>query len=180
MYQTIAQIIGIVAMAAVIYSFQCKRIKFLYIFQLIGSFLFTIHFFMLGAYIGSLMNLVGLVRSGLFAMGERTHKKPVLYMILLSIVLFTIIGWQQETWKSLLPFAAQMLGTLVLWTGDNTKVRVCQLSILSPCWIIYNILNASIGGIICEIFNSLSVIVYFARIKRSKIKVDEIVKGKSL
>jgi len=172
MYHTIAQIIGIGAMAAIIYSFQCKEMKYLYIFQTIGSLLFTIHFFMIGAYIGSLMNLVGLVRSGLFAMGEKTHKRPVLYMILLTIGLFTIIGWQRETWMSLLPFVAQTVGTLALWSGDNIKVRICQLAVLSPGWIIYNILNFSIGGIICEVFTSLSVIVYFARIKRDKIKAD--------
>lgn len=161
-------------MAAVFFSFQCKKVTFLYIFMSIGSLLFTIHFFMLGAYIGAMMNLIGLVRSGLFAMGDKTHKKPVLFGILLTIVIFTIFGWQQETWRSLLPFTAQIVSTLVLWTRDNTKIRICQISVLSPCWIIYNIINVSIGGIICEILNSISVIVYFARIKRNKIKAEAV------
>jgi len=61
-----AQIIGVFAMIFNIWSYQQKQQKHIIALQLLGSALFTVHFFMLGAYMGGLLNAVGIVRRSFF------------------------------------------------------------------------------------------------------------------
>jgi hypothetical protein len=46
---------------------------------------------------------------------------------------------------------------------DSRAIRVCRL-INSPCWLIYNSLVFSLGGILCEVFGIVSVITAYIRL----------------
>ena len=62
----IAQIIGIVAMGIIILSYQQKKQSTVIAFQLFGSALFAINFFMLGAIMGGLLNFIAIIRAIVF------------------------------------------------------------------------------------------------------------------
>ena len=53
--------------------------------------------------------------------------------------------------------------TLLMWGGNGKYIRYGQLFASSPSWLVHNIINFSLGGIIGEIFTMCSVIVSFIR-----------------
>ena len=60
-FEIIAQAIGVAAMVFNITSYQRRTPGGVIAFQLIGSTLFAVSFFMLGATVGALMNVIGAV-----------------------------------------------------------------------------------------------------------------------
>jgi hypothetical protein len=64
---------------------------------------------------------------------------------------------------------AQATGTFAMWTRDGKKIRLSQMAVVSPFWLLYDLLIPvpSIGGILCEIFNMTSVIISFVRFKKT-------------
>ncbi len=66
MKEIIAQIIGIFAMAFNVLSYQQKSQRGVILFQLFGSALFSINFFMINALMGGILNLVGIARAVVF------------------------------------------------------------------------------------------------------------------
>ena len=53
--------------------------------------------------------------------------------------------------------------TVGLSMKDSKAIRVCGF-INSPCWLIYNSLVFSLGGILCEVFGIVSVITAYIRL----------------
>ena len=91
MYDVIAQGVGIVAMAFNIFSYQQKKAKHIIAFQLFGGLFFGISYFMLGAYIGAVLNVVGVARALLFLKKDKFHtdgQYPVAYFLLQPVCCF--------------------------------------------------------------------------------------------
>ena len=64
--EIIAQIIGIFGMLLSVLSYQQKGKARILTFQLLGSALFVVNFFMLGAFSGAILNLVAIIRALIF------------------------------------------------------------------------------------------------------------------
>ena len=168
----VAQIIGIVAMILTCFSFQCKEKKNVLIFQMCGSSLFTINFFLLGAYSGALLNALGIFRAIVF-INEKTFrpKHPawlvafcmIFFMSYASVFLFfgkplIVKNFVVE----LLPVIAMIASTISFRYSDAKTVRLYGL-ISSPLWLSYNIFCFSIGAIICEVLNLFSIVIGILR-----------------
>ena len=82
-----------------------------------------------------------------------------------------VLGWDGPL--VFLTCAGQIVGLFGLWSRDAKKLRLAQFFGTSPAWIVYNIINRSVGGLLCEIFNMLSIAVYFVRVKMGKPQVTE-------
>ena len=98
-FEIATQIVGIFAMAFNIWSYQQKQQRFIIALQLVGSLLFTVHFFMLGAYMGGLLNAVGMIRAIVFLYKDKLKSEHFLWLVgfilvyILSYVLtFTLLG----------------------------------------------------------------------------------------
>ena len=57
----------------------------------------------------------------------------------------------------------QIAYTVATWKNDGKIIRTVRLYAVTPAWLSYNIVMFSIGGIICEGFNIISIIVSFIR-----------------
>ena len=64
--EIIGQIISIFAMSCNIISYQYKSQRSLIICQLLGGTLFAISFFLLGATVGGLLNILAVIRAVIF------------------------------------------------------------------------------------------------------------------
>ena len=64
---------------------------------------------------------------------------------------------------SILVGIAQLAGTVVMYISNGKIIRIVQNAYISPAWMVYNIYTISIGGILCEAFNMVSVVVSFIR-----------------
>lgn len=173
--ELIAQIIGLGGMAFNILSYQGKTKHAVILMQLIGTFLFTINFAMLGATIGALMNGIGFVRAIIYINKDRFHTDRIGWTIgfiavfvLMYPVTFLVFD-KEPTAMNLILEALPVIGMCAGTVGYSMKEarHVRRLGLIgSPCWLVYNCFNGAIGGILCEVISLISIIVGMLRYDR--------------
>ena len=168
--EIIAQAFGIVGMAIIISSFQAMKNKLFFIMQGVGSFMFFINFLLIGAYAGALFNLTNLVRGLLFSKNARKAWKLIVTEILYSgCFAFSLIFIWGDAWQiflSALPCVALLIMSIIMWRGNGKTIRYAQVSFMSPAWIVHNIFNFTLGGLICESFNMVSSVIALIRYRK--------------
>lgn len=174
---TTAQIIGIVAMTANIVSFQCRQKKNVLLLQLIGGALFSVHMFMLNAPMGGFLNFLAVLRAVAYLKPDLSRKTKYLFcgiflflFALSYLLVFTVFGTEPTPLHlitELLPLIGMSAMTVGFSQGDARAIRIFGL-INSPCWLIYNCINFSIGGILCEVVSLFSIISAYLRLDIKK------------
>ena len=167
------QAIGIVAMATNISAYQFKSKRGLLLCLCMGSALFSVNLFLLGAVTGAIMNVLSVVRSLVYV---KMDKLPIsikwvnimfIAAYLISYVLsFTVFGIEPTVNNfilELLPIIAMSAMTFA-FADNNAKIIRLAGFISSPCWLVYNIFNNAIGGMLCEIITLVSIISALIRI----------------
>ncbi len=167
MRNIISQVFSIIGFIIIVYSFQCKKNRNFFIMQGVGSFMFFINFILINAYAGAFFNLTNLVRGLLFAKNGKSMWKlivvEVLYTLCFVFSAYLIWGDWFFLFISALPYVTLVIMSILMWKGNGKHIRIFQFSLMSPSWIVHNIFNFSLGGIVCEIFNMISVLVAFVR-----------------
>ena len=168
-----AQLIGVFAMIFNIWSYQQKQQKYIIALQLLGSALFTAHFFMLGAYMGGLLNAVGIIRAIIFLFKDKLKSEHVLWLIGFILIYvfsyvftFTVLGKTFNPANAIveiLPVIGMTATTFAFRCKTAKATRLLGL-VSSPAWLIYNIVNFAIGAICCEVFSLISIIVGLIRL----------------
>lgn len=177
--EIIAQIISILGMLCNVLSFQQKSQKRVIACQLAGASLFTVSYLLLGAYVGALLNFVAIIRAVVYMYKEKFRSEKLVWLIgftcvyLLSYLLtFTVFGKDFTPVNGIvefLPIIGMFATTVSFRCKDAASVR--RLGLISvPSWLIYNIFNFSIGGIICEIFCCCSIAIGMIRLDFKKKK----------
>ncbi len=173
--ELIAQIIGFAGMAMNCLSYQAKSKRTLILIQLFGALFFVIHFGMLGAVMGCMLNLIATGRSLLFAYPEKTHANHPAWLALFIaiyastyVLTFTVFE-EPVTLPNLLlqilPPIAMTFSTVSFRTKNAGTVRKLCLC-CSPLWLIYNIFNFSISGILTETISIISIVTGMIRLDR--------------
>lgn len=176
-YEIIAQAIGIIAMSINILSYQQKEQRKIIIMQLFGATLFAVNMFMIGATVGGILNAVGAVRAIVYSNKKKFRADTLIWVFgfgilyLTSYVLtFTVFGKEPTVTNIIvefLPLIGMFATGIGFYLTDAKAVRRMGL-ISSPSWLIYNIFNVAIGGIICEILAIFSIIIGMIRHDRKK------------
>lgn len=172
MYQIIAQAIGIIAMVFNIVSYQQKSAKRIIALQFFGASFFALNYLMLGAYIASMLNLVGVIRAVMFLKKDKTKVDRLGWVAVFGIAYvaayvlnFTVLA-KEPTVRNLiveiLPVIA-MFATHLAYRCDSPKTLryICLVSSVS--WLIFNIVNFAIGAILCEVFSLVSIAIATVR-----------------
>lgn len=160
MYTIIAQIIGLIGSAVMILSYQIKKPKSFILVQGLGGTLFAINFFMLGAYTGALLNGINILRSLLMTKVKKHRQLVPIFLIAIYIVatIFTYNGL-----ISIAVLIAQSVGTISFYINNDKIMKLSSLIVVSPLWLVHNIVTRSIGGVLCEAVSIVSLIVYIIR-----------------
>lgn len=166
-YSIIAQALGIIAMALIILSFQAKKQKVLILTHFFGCAFFVANFIMLGAITGAFLNIIGVVRAVIYSNKDKFKNMKVCNIIFCTLYIvayaltFTIFGKEVNSYNlivEILPVVGALSTTIAFSMPSAAAVRKAAW-INSPAWLIYNSLNFSIGGILCEVFSIISVII---------------------
>ena len=154
----IIQLIGGLGIVASIIAFQCKKHNTILFFRTLNEAIFALQYFLLGAYTGMAMNIVGCVRNIIFTKLIIKNKKTTSITIFFGIIftLFGICTWQGL--KSVLIIIAKVLSTIAYGNKNTTIIRVI-IFITSTSWLIYNYYAFSIAGVLCETFTIISLII---------------------
>jgi hypothetical protein len=171
MTNIIAQTLGILGMLAAMISYQCKKNKNYFIFQGLSGAFFSAQFILIGAWAGLIFNAYNIVRA--LAYQSKKAKSVVCVMSLEFLVVIaaamSVLVFKEAWWLVSFTLIAQVTGTFAMWTRDGKKIRISQMAVVSPFWLLYDILIPvpSIGGVLCEVFNMASVIISFIRFKKT-------------
>lgn len=170
--EIIGQVFGILGLIIFVLSFQCKDSKKLVFVQGIGGMMFFLNFILIGAYGGALFNLTILVRGLLYSKRDNKIWKPVFVDILFTIAyvysLSLIWGNVLQIVLTTLPYVSLVIMSILMWKDNGKGIRIFQISALSPSWLIHNIFNFTLGGILAEVFNIISALVSLIRFNKEK------------
>ena len=178
MINIIAQILGILAMTVAFISFQQKTQKYIVTLQFVSASLWTVHFFLLGAYTGCLLNLIAMLRDIVFSQRDKhkwaTHIGWFIATVSLCfgvyILTFTVFGKEPSAINfiiELLPVIGMAATTTANRQKEARHVRLFSL-MSCPLWLIYDFVNHSIGGTITEVFSIISIVLAMLRLDRKK------------
>lgn len=173
--EIIAQIIGFVGMAMNCISYQFKTKRGLILAQLTGSFFFVLHFGLLGAVMGCMLNLIGTARALVFSNKEKLNADHPLWLAtfialysltyLLTFTLFKEIPTPTNLLLQALPTVAMIVSTVSFRTKNAATVRKLSLG-SSPLWLIYNICSRSLSGALTETISIISILTGIFRLDR--------------
>lgn len=163
MDQIIIQGIGYLALIFVIFSFQNNgRSKILFL-MLIGVVLFILHYALLGAVMGSLMNLMG---AGMIIVAYKKDTQLWAQKALWPyafIILFILVGMvTAKSYIDVLPVLALIIGTIATWQTNTRAIRFIML-VPRPLWFTYNLVVGSYAGMTVEVLLLLSIIIGIIR-----------------
>lgn len=165
----LAQIFGIIALIAMVLSYQCKERKKLLLLQLASNVFFVANYFMLGASTMGWMCVINVVRSFVFMMDDRRWaKSPLwLYVFLIVALVTGIMSWEGP--MSILVIVASLILIFALYSKN---LKVTRLLFLFPplLYISYNVYHMSFGGIGSDAFCLVSAIVAILRFDVRKKK----------
>ncbi len=178
-YDIIAQSIGIVAMAMNILSYQQKKQKNIIIMQLFGTSLFAVNMFMIGAVAGGFLNLIAALRAVVYSNRKffRADKLAVVFgfgaLYLTAYALSFLVFDKEPTLVNFIVEFLPLIGMFSTGIGfylNKAKTMRKMGLISSPSWLVYNVYNFALGGIICEILAMFSIVIGMIRHDREKDK----------
>lgn len=165
--------IGIVGILAAILAFQCKKHRNLMIFRTMNESLFAVQYFLLGAYTGTAMNLIGCIRNMVFADMVEKKKNTIWARILFSVIILGFIAFTWDGPKSMLSGIAKTVSTFAYGSSRTSLVRALTLC-TSAAWLIYNYIVGSNAGVVCEALTLISIVVGIVRIDLCKCHVGNV------
>lgn len=167
--EIIGQIFSVLGMILTVISFQFKTKKQILLIQTIGSGFFLISYILFGSWSGVYLNVVFVIRNVIFSFGvdkKWAQSRVWFIVILIAVVISGALGY--NSYWDILPIAGSIFGTIAAYVKNENTFRLLKLGD-SPCWLIYNCSVHSIGGIICEIFNILSIILGLIRYRKNLV-----------
>lgn len=178
----LAQTIGVLTMIFNIFSYQRKKQAGVIVFQLMGSTLFTVHFFMLKAYTGGLLNAIGVIRAVVFLKRDLFKSERVARLVGFEIVyaacyVLTFLAFKtpftlKNALLELLPVVG-MTATTVAFRSRAARTTRALGVVSLPAWLIYNVFVQSYGAICCEIISLISIVVGFFRLDQKSKETKE-------
>lgn len=156
-------------------SFQCRKRAHILLMQLIACALFVVAYVLLGAPMGALLNVLGVLRAWLYgdSMKEKVNRRTLTIAFIAGYSLayaasFGLLGKAPTPGNlalELLPAIAMVISTLGFARGDAKSVRT-YTAVSVPLWLVYNALNVSIGGILSDLFAMGSSLTAYWRLDK--------------
>lgn len=163
---TIAQILGFIAMGIAIAMYQFKKHRTILILMSLCSLVWSLHFACLGLFTPVGMNMINVLRGVVYSFRE---KKWAQNNIIPAVFIILCAGSVILTWESIwsiLPFIASIFATIANWQKNTRLLKYLSIPVC-VCWFVYNIINGSIAGTLNETFALVSIAVYLLRTKNT-------------
>ncbi len=163
MTEILSQIIGILALCVTIICYQFNDQKKILIMQIIASVLFMTNLALRDAMAGALLNIHGICRALVFYQrGRYKWADSPLWAVLFSVLAVVCVA---VTWKSpidILPAVGTIFTTIAYYMTDPKWIRRITLP-SPPMWFVYHLSTMNIGGVLNEIFVTISIVTAMFR-----------------
>jgi hypothetical protein len=192
-FEIIVQGIGFIAIAMNIISVQFNKHWSIMLFKSLGSLFFAVQYLLMGAYVGMVMDIIGVIRNFVFAYNVKKNKSNKWWIALFSVITVAvgvttiILTWDKminavshlssdpkvltaiAVFISVLSILAKFISTIGYGAKDPHVIRMINLPTFSM-WIIYNAMVLSIAAIISDSMSIVSIIIAEIRFKGLKKK----------
>lgn len=164
----ISQLIGFIAATLLLLSYQQRTHRRIVAMQFCSGMLFAIQYLLLGAYEGMVGNVVGFMRCVAYYFRGKSKFVDSIACPIVFAALAAIGGLVTYTGPiSLLPMAAMMISSFVIWNPRTQQLRALTLP-TSLMWLIYNLICGSVSGTVTEILSEVSIIIGLFRFRNKK------------
>lgn len=188
LFDIFVQVLGFVGIALNIIAVQFNKYGTIIFFKTLGSLLFVLQYFLLGAYTGMVMDLIGSFRNIIFSLNvknKRSNKVPVIIFSLVTAIagILTIaLTWDVSKirWTNNVKFAtilmviisvlsiiAKLISTISYSIANPHKMRMLNIP-SSSCWLVYNFVAFTLAGTLNEIMTLSSVLIAEFRFRKVK------------
>ena len=162
----IGQILGFVATALTVLSYQVNTKRALLLVQTAATVCTCLSFLFLGATAGFVLNIVCIVRNVCFYVQATPTRRCTWTAVGLSLVMGVLGALSWEGAVSLLIILPLMANTLFMSRGDPQLLRY-SVTVTSTLILLYNVYAFSLGGILNEGLSVVSSIVGILRYRRA-------------
>lgn len=158
------QTIGAIALVFVIFSWNAKRRRNIFLLQTINLILFTVHYLFLSAYAGAGMCLVVIARNLVFMQkGEQewaSHWAWFYFFTLMAIGVL-VVSWNGLT--TTLPVIAVVMSMYAMWKDQPSQMRFFML-LSCLIWIPYTIIVQSYPGLLSQVVGIVAILTGMYRL----------------
>ena len=169
MHPIVPQIVGILAVATFLLSYQQKNRRAIIILNTVSRVLYIVQYILLGAFSGMALDVVGAVASVIAARRDtqfvRKHLRAVIISVDAVIVIVGILLYRTPI--DLLPLFGVLLHTGAFWLTDERWIRRVSLA-GSPFWLVYNLSATAYGSAIGDVLTMVSILLAMYRYRRAK------------
>jgi hypothetical protein len=145
----IAQTIGLLGILCSIFTFVSNsNISFLYRLAF-TSFIWSLHFFLLGALSAFFINFIDIFKN-LLAIKFPNNKKILFGIVVFYLLIGIFMYLKDENFITLIPIIASLFSVMIIFLLKDIAMRIGFLVLLFG-WMIYNYFNHSIGGLTTDI-----------------------------
>jgi len=166
----VGQMMGFVAVVLGFVSFQMRTQKQLLVVQTATTIAFCIHYYLIGATSGLMLNLLGIVRNLAYYHKDKPlfsgKKCPIFFAVVMGIV--GMLSWQG--YYSIFVVMGLVINTVCLSFTNPQNIRKSIL-VSSPLVLAYDAFVLSIGGVIYESVVIISSIIGIIRYRQEKAKL---------
>ncbi len=167
-----AQIIGLLAVATFLLSYQQKKRNHIIWLNFASRCLYILQYLLLGAFTGAILDILAAVSS---AFSGKKHadfiKKHVKWFVIIINACFLAVGlvlaFINKSFLDFFALAGVLFEINALWLTDERAIRWVSL-FAAPFWFIYNFLSGAYGSAIGNIFTILSILIAMMRYKNSE------------
>ena len=172
----LAQGIGAIALALIVFSYQGKIRNQILIRQIFSALIFVVHYAMLFAWTGAFMNAIVVVRNWVFSKKDtNAWANNIAWVVLFSILSVGVLYFSWQGIISIFPVAGVLTGIYARWQDRAAQIRIFGL-IGCVLWIVYTIAVDSYVGTVTQLIIAAGVIIGMLRHDR----VPETASGKIL
>lgn len=171
--EIVALLIGILAVATFLLSYQQKQRKYIILTNVISRCLYILQYLLLGAFAGAVLDVLGAVSSILA--GKKhvpsvyQHRRLILVGMNLCIILAGgTIAFLNQSWLDLFSIAGVLLHTNAFWLNDEHKIRIVSL-MGSPCWFVYNFTSRAYGSAVGDVLTIGSILIAMVKYRKKNV-----------
>lgn len=175
MHPIIPQIVGLLAVASFLTSYQLKKRQSIILCNVLSRCLYILQYLLLGAIAGAVLDILGAL-SSIIAQRKsspfiKRHIRAVFILINSVIVAAGVaICIINRSALDLLPIAGVLLHTGAFWISNEKIIRRISL-IGSPFWLVYNLASRAYGSALGDLLTMASIIIAMVKYRdKSKSK----------
>ena len=170
----LANIIGILAVALFVLSYQQKTRHYIVIINILSRVFYVAQYVLLFAFSGAAMDLAGLVVSLLAHKKDKNFiSKHIKFWVVASIIFIVAVGllFYQDIF-SVLTIIAVIFEVGALWLSKEKHIRIVSF-LSTPFWLVYNLLCGAYGSAVGSILAMVSIVLAFMRYDARKETENE-------